>query len=124
MIAILFLVMAARKALGEPDEDAPPPRWKASLETATPGRAYLMGVLLLGISAKLWVFTLGAIGAIEYAAPGRVTAVALYLLFVALAQCIPIGVVAYAALAPSSRCVSKFAVASTLPLAGSMTARL
>ena len=102
VVAVLFLTKAAKELLGGGDDDAPPPRWMKLTESITAGKAFLFGAGYVAIAAKLWVFTLGAIGAIEYAAPGRVTAVALYLLFVALAQCIPIGVVAYAALAPSS----------------------
>ena len=42
VVAILFLVMAARKLVHHSDEDAPPQRWMAGVESATPARAYLM----------------------------------------------------------------------------------
>ena len=101
VVAILFLVMAAKKAFGAPDEDAPPPRWKSSLESATTARAYLMGVLLLGISAKLWVFTLGAIAAIESADLGTGGAVGAYLVFVVLAMSLHLSMLGLAIAAPA-----------------------
>ena len=71
-------------------------------ESVTAGKAFLFGAGYVAIAAKLWVFTLGAIGAIDEAGLGSAASVALFLLFVALAEAIPIAFVAYAALAPSS----------------------
>ena len=101
VIAILLLVMAAKKALGEPDEDAPAPRWKSGMETATPARAYVMGLVLLGVSAKLWVFTLGAIAAIEAASLGVGGSAVAYLVFVALAMSLHLGMLCLAVVAPA-----------------------
>jgi hypothetical protein len=100
VVAILLLVTAARKAVDDPDEDAPPPRWRASLEGATPARAYLMGVGMLLIGAKFWVFTIGAISAIDAADVGVPAAVVAYLLFVLVAMSIHVAIVAMAYLAP------------------------
>ncbi len=101
VVAILFLATAARKLVGDPDEDAPPPRWMAAVEGATPARAYLMGVGMLLISAKFWVFTLGAISAIEAADLGQGSAVLTYLAFVLLAMSIHLGIVGMAYAAPA-----------------------
>jgi hypothetical protein len=100
VVAILLLVMAARKALDEPDENAPSPRWKASLEEATPGRAFLMGVGMLLIGAKSWVFTLGAISAIEVADLALASATLAYLVFVMVAMSAHLAIVTVAYLAP------------------------
>jgi hypothetical protein len=101
VVAILLLVMAARKAVGEPDEDAPPPRWKESLEDAVPTRAYLLGVGILLVSAKSWVFTLSAISAIEVAdLAGGGAAVLAYLVFVLVAMSLHLVIVAMAYLVP------------------------
>lgn len=100
VVAVLLLVMAARKALDDPGEDAPPPRWRASLEQATPVRAYLMGVGMLLIGAKFWVFTVGAIAAIDAADLGQGGAIVAYLLFVVLAMSIHVAIVAMAYLVP------------------------
>jgi len=102
VIAVLFLTKATKELLGGRDEDDPPPKWMRLTESVTPGRALLFGAGYVAVAAKLWVFTLGAIGAIDEAALGRVTSIALFLLFVLLAESIPIAVVGYAALAPSS----------------------
>jgi hypothetical protein len=103
VVALLFLTKAAKELLGGgDDDDAPPPRWMKLTESITTGKAFLFGAGYVAISAKLWVFTLGAIGSIDEAALGRGASLALFLLFVALAEAIPIAVVAYAALAPAS----------------------
>jgi hypothetical protein len=107
VVAVLFLTKAAKLLLGgrggvDDDEDAQPPRWMRLTESVTAGRAFLFGAAYVAIAAKLWVFTLGAIGAIDEAGLGSVVSIALFLLFVALAEAIPIAFVVYAALAPAS----------------------
>jgi Sap, sulfolipid-1-addressing protein len=112
VVALLFLTKAVKTVMGggsggnggsgDDDEDAAPPRWMRLTESVTPGRAFLLGAGYVAVAAKLWVFTLGAIGAIDEAGAGGAASVALFLLFVALAEAIPIAAVAYAALAPSS----------------------
>ena len=101
VVAILFLVMAARRLVDDPDEDAPPPRWMVGVESATPARAYLMGVGMLMIGAKFWVFTLGAISAIDAADIGQGGALLAYLVFVLLAMSVHLGIVGMAYAAPA-----------------------
>ncbi len=96
VIAIVFYVSAAKQLLQQPDEDSPPPRWMATVESVTPGRAYLMGVGLVIASAKFWVFTLGAIAAIEAAEMSQPAAIATFLLFVVLAQSVLLAILAIA----------------------------
>ena len=101
VVALLFLTKAAKLLLGgDDDEDAQPPKWMKLTQSVTAGKAFLFGAGYVAVAAKLWVFTLGAIGAIDEAGLGRAASVALFLLFVALAEAIPIALVAYAALAP------------------------
>ncbi len=97
-IAIVFYVSAAKQLLKQPDEDAPPPKWMAMVDGATPGRAYLLGVGLLTIGAKPWVFTLGAIAAIGDAGMSQAASIVTFLLFIALAESLHLAilVVAYA----------------------------
>lgn len=101
VVAVLFYVAAARKLANQPDEDAPPPRWMATLATVTPGRAFLFGMALVAVSAKLWVFTLGAIGAIGEAELDPAAAVAAFLLFVLLAESTHLAIVGLAYAAPA-----------------------
>ena len=102
VVALLFLTKAAKLLLGGDDEDAQPPKWMKLTASVTAAKAFLFGAGYVAIAAKLWVFTLGAIGAIDEAGLGSVASVALFLLFVVLAEAIPIAVIAYAALAPAS----------------------
>jgi len=102
VVAVLFLTMALKALLGGTDEDAPPPKWMRLTASVTPGRAFLLGAGYVAIAAKLWVFTLSAIGAIDEATLGRAASIALFLLFVVLAEAFLITVVVYALLAPTS----------------------
>ncbi len=101
ILAILFYVVAAKSFLKVPDEDAPPPRWMTAIDGVRPGRAFLLGAGVVLISAKLWVFTLGAMGAIEEAALGAAGAVGAFLAFVVLAESIHLAILAVAFAAPS-----------------------
>ena len=65
VVGVLLLASAGRKLVGQPDEDAAPPRWMTMVDGITAGRAFLMGAGLVALSPKLWAFTLGAIGAIQ-----------------------------------------------------------
>ena len=101
VLAILFYVVAAKQLLKHPDDDAPPPKWMAMLDGVAPGRAFLLGVGLVAISAKFWVFTLGAIAAIGDASLGLGGSVVAFLLFVALAESIHLAAVGFAYAAPA-----------------------
>ena len=101
VVAILFYVTAARQLLNHPDEDAPPPKWMAMVESVTPGKAFGLGAGMLLISAKFWVFTLGAIAAIGAADLGQGAAVLTFLAFVVLAESTHIVLVALAFAMPT-----------------------
>jgi hypothetical protein len=98
VIAIVFYVSAAKQLLRHSDEDAPPPKWMARVESVTPGKAYLLGVGLVAVSAKFWVFTLGAIAAIGAAGMSPAASIGTFLLFVVLAESLLLAilVIAYA----------------------------
>ncbi len=100
VIAIVFYVTAIKQLAGGPDEDAPPPRWMAMIEAVTPTRAFLLGVGLLLIGAKPWVFTLGAIAAIGDAGLDRAGAIVAFLVFVLLAESIHLLLVGIAYVMP------------------------
>ena len=54
------------------------------IDTMGTGRAFLFGAGLLLINAKFWLFTLGAISAIEEADLGRYESIVTFLAFVVL----------------------------------------
>jgi hypothetical protein len=101
VLAIVLYAAAARQILKEPDEDAPPPKWMAMVDGVTPIKAFALGMGLLAIGAKFWVFTLGAIAAISAAALGPASSIAAFLGFIALAESIHLALVAYAFAAPA-----------------------
>jgi len=96
VLAIVFYVSAAKQVMKHPDEDAPPPKWMAMLDGIRPGKAYLLGVGLLAIGAKPWVFTLGAIAAIGDAGLDQGAAILTFLVFVVLTESIHLLVVGIA----------------------------
>jgi hypothetical protein len=96
VLAIVFYVGAARQLLKHPDEDAPPPKWMAMIDGMRPGKAYGLGVGLLAIGAKPWVFTIAAIAAIGDAGLDQKAAVLTFLVFVILTESIHLLVVGIA----------------------------
>jgi hypothetical protein len=102
VLALVFLVSGARKALDAPDEDAPPPGWTATLAGIGPAKAFALGAGLLVIGVKHWVFTLGAIGAIADAEMGPGASAGTFVAFVVLAHGLQLALLAVAVLAPAS----------------------
>jgi hypothetical protein len=86
VLGILLLISFYKALTGEVDPDAPPPKWMAMLDTMTPLMAFGIGAGLLLIGAKMWVFTLSAIGTIEDAALGQPASTITFLIFVLLAE--------------------------------------
>lgn len=104
-IAILFYVAALKQLLGHPDDDAPPPRWMAMVDGITPGKAFLLGLGLMAISAKFWVFTLGAIAVIGDAGMDPTASIVAFLIFVALAESVMLALIVVAYLLPARSAV-------------------
>ena len=74
-IGILFLLMAAKQWTKRPKEGEEPemPSWMATIDTATPPRAALLGAALSGANPKNLALTLAAAASIAEAGldPGR-----------------------------------------------------
>ena len=100
VLGLLLLALALRQLLGQPDEDAPPPKWLTMTETMKPGKAFLIGAGLLAVGAKFWVFTLGAISVIGDAGLGQPGSTLTFVLFAVLAQGLQITVLVLAFAAP------------------------
>jgi hypothetical protein len=86
LLGILLLIAAYKKWSKEEDPDAPPPKWLAMMDSVTPLKAFGVGLGLVAISAKLWVFTLTAITVIGDAQLGQPYSTFTYLLFILLAE--------------------------------------
>lgn len=101
VLAVLFYVLAVKQLMKHPDEDAPPPKWMALLDSVTPAKGFALGAGLLAIGAKFWVFTLGAIAAIGQAQLGMPTAIAMFLLFIVVAESIHLGAIGFTYASPA-----------------------
>jgi hypothetical protein len=101
VVAVLLFVSAARKALKQPDDDAPAPAWMVVAATLSPQQAFLAGVGLVALSPKLWAFTLGAIGAIGDAGLTGGEGWVAFLVFVVLAQATHLAALLLAVVAPA-----------------------
>lgn len=86
VLGILLLITAYKQWRNEDDPDNPPPKWLEMLDTLPPLQVFGMGVGLVLISGKFWVFTLSAIGVIEEAQLGQLSSILTFLIFVLLAQ--------------------------------------
>ncbi|MFD5636686.1 GAP family protein [Streptomyces sp. NPDC127077] len=75
-------------------EQAEQPRWMASLDDATPGRALLLGALLSGANPKNLVLTASATTSIVEAGAHDVGLVAAVAVYVLIASCTVLGSVA------------------------------
>lgn len=101
VLGLLFYVLAARKALKAPDDDAPPPAWMETLGSTPPGRTFLLGFGFTAISVKLWVFTFGATSAIAYASLPFASAAIVYALWILLALALQLALLVLALAVPA-----------------------
>lgn len=86
VLGILLLITAYKQWRSEDDPDAPPPKWMTMLDGLTPIKAFGMGMGMLLLSGKMWVFTLSAISIIDAWQLGLSSAAVAYLIFLLLAQ--------------------------------------
>jgi hypothetical protein len=86
VVGALFLVAAARNLVGEDDPDAPPPRWMATIDGLSAGRALLVGAGVVLVGAKFWVFTLSAIAVIAQADLGQPNSAVAFVVLASSAQ--------------------------------------
>lgn len=101
VVGVLLLIAAYKKWSKEEDPDAPPPKWMTALNTVTPLKTFGMGMLLLLVGAKSWVFTLSALAVIREAQLGTVGGSLAYLVFAIAAQSLIIAPIIAAIVAPA-----------------------
>jgi Sap, sulfolipid-1-addressing protein len=100
VVALLFLITAAREFFTGDDPNAPPPKWMTMLTSATPTKAFFIGTGIMTVSVKSWVFTLAAISVIGNAGMERAANILTYIVFVALAASVNLLIVGLAAFFP------------------------
>jgi hypothetical protein len=100
VVALIFLVTAARELFSDDDPNAPPPKWMTMLMSATPTKAFFIGAGVVTVSVKSWVFTLAAISVIGNAGLERVANVVSYVVFVMLAMSVNLLIIGVAAFFP------------------------
>jgi hypothetical protein len=84
LTGILLLITAVKMWWWgkENDPDAPPPKWITALDRVSAPRAFGMGVVMMAVALKHWVFTLSAIAIIDEGNLSRIGSVLAYLFFV------------------------------------------
>jgi hypothetical protein len=100
VLAVLMYAAAVQQALADQDPDAPPPKWIATAESMSAPRAFLLGVGLVLIGAKAWVFSLSVVGAVRDSGVSTQTGVFTYLAYVVLSAVIPLTLVTMRLVAP------------------------
>lgn len=101
ILGILLLATALRSWLMSSDAKGAPPKWKTMFDSVTPGKAFVLGAVLVLIAAKAWVFTLGTISIIgthELNTSQQITA---YLIYLLGAHSLLLGMLGYAAILPA-----------------------
>jgi len=84
VLGILLLNKAYKIIKKNPDPEDNPPKWITTVDSATPAKAFTLGMQIPLINTKMWVFTLGAISTIAYAQLPLPTSILVYLIFTAL----------------------------------------
>jgi threonine/homoserine/homoserine lactone efflux protein len=82
IIGLLFAIKGIKTYRNEPDPDDPPPKLMTMVDTLSPTRTFLLGVVWVLLAPKLWVFTLGAISVIGEANLSSSESVIAYLIYV------------------------------------------
>src|SRR5689334_15144396 len=90
VLAVVLYATAVQQTLAGEDPDAPPPKWLDRAHTISAARAFLLGIGLILVSAKFWVFSLGVVGAIRDAEVSLHAGVLAYAAYVVLAAAIPL----------------------------------
>lgn len=100
VLALVLYATAVQQTLADEDPDAPPPKWLDKVHTISAGRAFVLGIGLVLIGAKFWVFSLGVVGAIRDAEISVHVGVLAYAAYVVLAAAFPLTLIAITIAAP------------------------
>jgi threonine/homoserine/homoserine lactone efflux protein len=92
-IGVLLLVFALKAWLKSPDPNAPPPKWVAALDSVTPTKALLVGMIVIltnPTTLALYVSGLKEIVATDLGTVGSVVVLALFIALVEVEFLVPI----------------------------------
>ena len=81
VVGLLMIISGVRLLLKEDDPDDPP-KSTGRLDQITTVKAFGLGLLLVGISAKQWVFMLSSLAVIGEGELGRTSSIVSYLIYV------------------------------------------
>ena len=98
-IGVLLLVFALKTWLGTPDPNAPPPRWVAAIDSITPAKALLLGMVVMltnPTTLALYVSGLKEIVAADLGTAGSVAVLAAFVALVEVEFLVPIALYAAA----------------------------
>jgi hypothetical protein len=104
LVAGLLLIITAVKTWWWPmgdDPDAPPLKWVAVLGWVSAFKAFGMGVVLMMVATKQWIFTLSAIAVIDEAKLGKMGSILAYIFFILAAQLLMLTPIITRAVAPA-----------------------
>ncbi|GAA4349939.1 GAP family protein [Angustibacter luteus] len=86
LVSLTMLLSALGAALKHGDPDGPPPRWLSVVDRISPANAFGIGIAMILLSVKFWVFTVGAVSAIAGAGLPLAERVLSFALFIALGE--------------------------------------
>jgi Sap, sulfolipid-1-addressing protein len=101
MVGVFLLIAAVTAWRKGDDPDAPSPKWMTTVTGVSTHVAFALGLGLMAIALKQWLFTFSAIAAIEQAHVGLAGSVLAYLFFIVGAQLLMLAPIIGTALAPT-----------------------
>ena len=109
VLAIVLYATALEQALADHTSDAPPPKWLVTAESMSAPRAFLVGIGLVLVGAKAWIFSLSVVGALRDSGISARGGVLTFLTYAALSVVIPLLLIGLRLVAPveSSRLLDR-----------------
>lgn len=101
VLGLLLLLKAVQTLRKQPDPEDPPPGWMTALGRLTPMRLFMYGALVMLVAPKMWVFAMGAVGAIYENGLRGTPATVAYLIYVLGASLLILLPVLFYAVAPT-----------------------
>jgi hypothetical protein len=85
-VALLLLARRSWRKRPAPGEEAPAPKWMATVDTLSPGKAFGLGLVLAGVNPKNLILTAGAAAGLAQLGLSTTDAVVAVVVFVVVAS--------------------------------------